>query len=119
MRSRRGGRWLPASWVGAAAQRAAVRKLMSADRNAWVRLRAAQGILAARDASALPVLIDLLREPSVAMGWQAEELLRWAAAAAPKEVYGKGSERERNACHAAWSGKRWLEWWGLAKSVAI
>ena len=57
---------------------AGVRKRLK-DPDAQVRLRAAQGLLAVRDADSLPVLIALLDEPAVEISWSAEELLHWVA----------------------------------------
>jgi HEAT repeat protein len=87
-------------------QRAIVRKLLN-DTAPVVRLRAAQGLLAAKDKDALPVLIALLEEPSVALAWQAEELLRWVAGEeAPEATVGAGSAESLQACRKAWEG-----WW--------
>jgi HEAT repeat protein len=69
------------------ADRAAVRQCLT-DREAEVRLRAAQGLLAGRDPSALPALIALLDARSVEGAWQAEELLRWTAGRAAPDVSG-------------------------------
>jgi HEAT repeat protein len=82
--------------------RAAVRKLL-ADAEPLVRLRAAQGLLAARDKAALPVLIALLDEPAVEISWQAEELLHWAAGdSAPEAVVGAATAVKRRCCREAW-----------------
>ncbi len=50
---------------------------MLTDADAGVRLRVAQGFLAARDARAIDVLIGLIETGSLDEAWQAEELLRW------------------------------------------
>jgi HEAT repeat protein len=82
--------------------RAGVRKLLD-DPEPMVRLRAAQGLLAARDKAALPVLIALLDEPAAETGWQAEELLHWAADdSAPDAVVGAATAAERRRCREAW-----------------
>jgi hypothetical protein len=92
--------------IGDAEQRAAVRKLL-ADASPVVRLRAAQGLLAAADGASLPALVQLLDEPSAEIAWQAEELLHWVAGKeAPAVAVGAATAGERKACRAAWEG--WL-----------
>jgi HEAT repeat protein len=92
--------------LGDRGQRAAVSKLFD-DADAMVRLRAAQGSLAAGDKSALPILIALLDRPETDIAWQAEELLHWAAADdSPEEVVGAGSPKEQESCQVAWQS-----WW--------
>src|SRR5262249_49853010 len=54
--------------------RNAVKKLL-ADKEAIVRLRAAQGLLAAHEKDAVPVLIDLLAGQPTDIVWQVEDLL--------------------------------------------
>jgi HEAT repeat protein len=82
--------------------REAVKQLLD-DPAPLVRLRAAQGLLAAKDKTGLPALIALLDEPDVALSWQAEELLHWAAGdTAPAEVVGAATEKERQKCRDAW-----------------
>jgi HEAT repeat protein len=82
------------------------RKLLN-DPNPLVRLRAAQGFLATKDKTVIPVLVALLREPSVELSWQAEELLHWSAAgSAPPETVGNGTPERRNGCQKAWEA-----WW--------
>jgi HEAT repeat protein len=72
-----------------------------------VRLRAAQGLLAAKDERGVPALIALLGSNDVAVCWQAEELLRWTAAEqSPRETIGVGSPDQRERCRAAWRA-----WW--------
>jgi HEAT repeat protein len=93
--------------VGNAEHKATVRRLL-ADADLMVRLRAAQGLLAGRDAAGLATLAELVAEPSVAVAWQAEELLRYAAGDdSPHELVGKMSEEERTRCRAAW--RRWVK----------
>jgi hypothetical protein len=96
---------------GSDEHRAKVREVMKTDNSPLVRLRAAQAILSKRDNSAIPVLIELLLEPSIAIGWQAEELLSWSAVSPPKEMYGTGTAEERKACHLAWQ-----QWWQQEQS---
>jgi hypothetical protein len=89
-----------------AGERAAVRKLL-ADRDVKVRLRAAQGLVAARDKEAVPTLVALLGEAPPAVAWQAEELLsRIAGDKAPAASLGAGREAERRKAHKAWD-----DWW--------
>jgi HEAT repeat protein len=95
--------------VGSPEQRAAVRELLS-DKDPLVRLRAAQGLLAARDQASIPVLLRLLNEPAVEISWQAEELLHWVAGdAAPEATIGAGSDLARQRCSKAWDS-----WWQRA-----
>jgi HEAT repeat protein len=91
---------------GNAQERAGVRQLLT-DPDAMVRLRVAQGLLAARDKSGLPVLVALLNDPRVEISWQAEELLHWAAQeSSPKATIGAGSSEARERCREAWD-----HWW--------
>jgi HEAT repeat protein len=64
--------------LGDEKQRKAVRNLLS-DREPMVRLRSAQGLLAGKDKEAIPTLIGLLNGATVAVSWQAEELLHYVA----------------------------------------
>jgi len=92
---------------GTPGQRALARKLL-ADTDASVRLRVAQGFLGAGEKDALPVLIELLAQAPIALAWQAEELLRYAAGEgeAPPPVLGDGNAPARAACRKAWAA-----WW--------
>jgi HEAT repeat protein len=91
---------------GGEEHRAAVRKCLS-DTDPDVRLRAAQGLLAAREKGAVPVLIGLLQDAPLDLAWQAEELLRWLAGMqAPEALVGSGGTRQREKCRAAWQA-----WW--------
>src|SRR5262249_52839147 len=55
----------------------------------------------------IPALITVLDAPSVALAWQAEELLQWAAGGgAPKPTVGSGSALDRKKCREAWE-----VWW--------
>jgi HEAT repeat protein len=92
--------------LGSTEQRQAAQKLLD-DKEPLVRLRAAQGLLAARDKAGIPALIALLEAGPVTLGWQAEELLRWAAGQeAPNRVIGDGDAEARKECRA-----RWETWW--------
>ena len=91
---------------GDAEQRAAVRKLLT-DTEPEVRLRAAQGLLAARDAAGLPTLTALLEGTPLETAWQAEELLRYVAGPeSPTAILGAGAAGDRRACREAWKA-----WW--------
>jgi HEAT repeat protein len=100
---RRAAAALAVALAGGAEDRDRVRKLL-ADPDANVRLRAAQGLLAARDVAGLGVLIDLLNEPDVAVSWSAEELLHWVAGdGAPAAKVGAASAAERKKAFDAWN----------------
>jgi HEAT repeat protein len=88
-------------------QRATAKKLL-ADSDPLVRLRTAQGLLGAKDKTAVPILIALLEDAPVLLAWQAEELLCYAAGegAAPGVVVGLGSADARQKCREAWAA-----WW--------
>jgi len=91
---------------GDADQRGDVRKLLT-DAEPEVRLRAAQGLLAAKDGSGVPVLAALLDGTPMETAWQAEELLRYIAGAeAPQAILGVGAADDRRACREAWQA-----WW--------
>lgn len=91
---------------GSPEERTRVRKLWT-DSNPSVRLRSAQGLLAAGEKAAIPVLIGLLEGVSTDVAWQAEELLHWVACeAAPDLTIGSGSPKACKACRTAWAN-----WW--------
>ncbi len=92
--------------LGDEANREAVRRCLT-DNKSNVRLRSAQGLLAAHDNAALPTLVALLDDGSLDVAWQAEELLRWVAGAkAPEPRVGMGVAAARRKCTSAW--KDWL-----------
>lgn len=92
---------------GSPEQRAAVRKLLS-DVAPFVRLRAAQGLLARKDKSSIPILISLLENTRIAVAWQAEELLHWVAGDDAPECYvGSGQAEIRKQCRSGWES-----WYG-------
>src|SRR5262249_41225264 len=67
---------------------------------------AAQGLLAGRDETPIPTLIDLLTEQDVRISWHAEELLHWLAGKeSPAEIVGSATYSSRQRCQAAW--KEW------------
>jgi HEAT repeat protein len=90
---------------GDAGQRAAVRRLLD-DAQPLVRLRAAQGLLAARDKTAVPALLALLTQDSVELALRAEEVLGQVAAdKAPAVALGEDGAQRRK-CRDAWEA-----WW--------
>jgi HEAT repeat protein len=91
--------------LGDGGQQELVRKLLT-DVDAVVRLRAAQGLLAGKDKTGIPTLIELLDQPDVPLAWQAEELLRYAAGTdAPETIVGAGG-KETKSCRKAWDDWR-------------
>ena len=101
--------------VGDIETKKSVKNLLT-DKDNRVRLRAAQGLLASGDKGVLPVLIDLLDDPSTAVCWQAEELLHWAAGyQLPPAVCGAADRVQRKNCQAAW--QRW--WARNGKELAL
>jgi hypothetical protein len=90
---------------GTADQRGAVRQLL-ADAEPRVRLRAAQGLLAAGDKQAAAALLALLTDAPFPIACQAEEwLVRLAGDQPPAALLGKEAEARRR-CRAAWE-----DWW--------
>jgi HEAT repeat protein len=91
---------------GLASNRVMISRLLH-DPVAQVRLRAAQGLLTAKDTQAIPVLISLLDHHLIEISWQAEELLHWIAGdQAPAETVGAATTEPRRKCKAAWQA-----WW--------
>jgi hypothetical protein len=106
LRVRRGAAAYALGRVGAVEHQALVRALL-ADTDPRVRLRAAQGLVAGKDKTAVPVLIALMEEAPLPVSSQAEELLfRIAADKAPSVSVGQGDAGARKQCRAAWTG-----WW--------
>jgi HEAT repeat protein len=92
--------------VGDAKTQAEVRRLLS-NTNITVRFRAAHGLLAARDRSAVPVLIGLVREGPTNLAWQAGDLLaRVAAEKTPSLAFAGQDEDARKKAAGAWEN-----WW--------
>jgi HEAT repeat protein len=86
--------------------RAAVRKLLTSP-VPLVRLRAAQGLLAAKDKAAIPALATLLDEKDTFIAWQAEELLHYVAGEdSPESTVGAGGAEAGKKCREAWDA-----WW--------
>ena len=101
--ARRGAAALAVGRSGTAEQRKEGRKLL-ADPEPNVRLRAAQGLIAARDRDAIPTLIELLAKAELA--GRAEDLLaRIAGDKAPKALLGETAE-SRRLCREGWE-----TWW--------
>jgi HEAT repeat protein len=91
--------------AGTEAQRVAVKRLL-ADGDSRVRLRAAQGLLAARNKDGLPALLDLLTTGPEDVAGRAEGLLAEVAGAAAPRGHLGSDDRQRRACRDAWEG-----WW--------
>jgi hypothetical protein len=107
--ARRGVAALMVGWYGTKEQRERVRKLLD-DADATVRFRAAQGLLAAGDKQAVPVLIAALAKGDLAIADHAEGLLQLAAGdTAPKALLTADADG-RAKCHAAWDA-----WWDQHK----
>ncbi len=89
--------------VGTRADCQAVRRLLT-DADPKVRLRAAQGLLSAKERAGLPVLVELLKDESRGGPAQlAEDTLRHVAGAgAPLASVGEERAEERAKARAAW-----------------
>ncbi len=86
---------------GTAEQRADVQKLL-ADPDPRVRFRAAQGLLAGRDRSAVPALIALVKDGPPDLAYQADELLSCAVGSrAAHARWGEDAQSRQN-CRSAW-----------------
>jgi hypothetical protein len=86
-------------------QRKAALRLLD-DAQPEVRLRAAQGFLAARNKVAVPVLVALLKKAAPELAETAEGLLLDIADTSAPKVHWKNSKEDREKCFAAW-----LAWW--------
>jgi hypothetical protein len=85
--------------------RALVKRLL-ADKEEVVRLRSAQGLLAANDKDAVPALIALLDSPAPDLLWQVEEqLLRIAGEEGPAAP--ASTDRKERQLYR----ERWAKWW--------
>jgi HEAT repeat protein len=92
--------------VGDDALRTEVRRLLQ-HRLFPVRFRAAHGLLAVRDKSAVPVLIDLVRAAPAPVAWQAQDLLaRVAMEKTPGLALNSQDAGARKKAAAAWE-----TWW--------
>jgi hypothetical protein len=88
---------------GSAEQRAAVRRRL-ADADPRVRLRAAQGLLAAGERAAVPALVKLLGDGPQEVAEEAEDLLRRLTRKQPPALGNTPATRRR--CREAWRA-----WW--------
>jgi HEAT repeat protein len=86
-------------------QRKVVKGLL-ADNDAEVRFRAAQGLLAARDQSGMPVLVELLHKGPFNVALQAEDLLGLTAQEKGPVAPLADTAEARQKCHDAWQA-----WW--------
>jgi HEAT repeat protein len=103
---RRGAAALVLGLVGEKDHVAAVKPLLE-DEQPRVRLRASQGLIAAREKDAVPVLIALLGDAPMADAVQAEELLRQVGGTkAPALFISDGTTEGRKKGHEAW-----VAWW--------
>jgi hypothetical protein len=103
--SRRAAAALIVGRSGTTQERDQVRPLLT-DREARVRLRAAQGLLAARDKSAVPALIALLGDGGQAAAEQAEDLLQCVASGKGPALALGSDDAGRRRC-----GDAWRAWW--------
>ncbi len=85
--------------------RNAVKKLL-ADKEAVVRLRAAQGLLAAHEKDAVPVLIELLAGQTADIVWQVEDLLLRIAGEGGPTAPSSSEPKDRQEYR-----ERWAKWW--------
>ncbi|HVS35019.1 MAG TPA: HEAT repeat domain-containing protein [Gemmataceae bacterium] len=87
---------------GTAEQRLAVQALLT-DPDPRLRFRAAQGLLAGRDRSAVPALIALLKDARPELARQADELLNCAIGVHAPHVPCADDAQSRQACKKAWT----------------
>jgi hypothetical protein len=92
---------------GTTADRDAVRKLL-ADKDCVVRYRAAQGLIAAADKSAVPALFSLLEDAPVSLAWQVEDMLYGLAedAGPTAGIAAEPDAADRRKCRELWAA-----WW--------
>src|SRR5207248_734468 len=77
------------------------------DQSQSVRLRACQGLIAGGDKRGIRPLIELLEAESLALAWQAEELLHFVAGnEGPKASVESGRATTRSA-----AVEEWKKWW--------
>lgn len=101
--------------LGTVEDRAIIKKLLQ-DASVEVQLRAAQGLVEAKEKEAIPVLIRLLTTARLELAWQAEDLLiRVAGPQSPQVSLSDGKETARQSCRKAWE-----EWWANSgKSIDL
>jgi hypothetical protein len=105
---RAGQRAAAAALVGARGtveQRKVVVRLLD-DASPLVRFHAAQGLLAGRDKTAIPVLVSLLKNGPAHLAENAEAILLEVAAATAPKVDWHNTKEDREKSHDAW-----LAWW--------
>lgn len=89
-----------------------MRKLLE-DPIPTVRLRSVQGLLAAKDKTAVPKLIALLNDAPTQALWQVEEMLhRLAGDKGPPESVAEGTPEKRQI-----AAKAWDKWWAANGSA--
>lgn len=103
--SRRAAAALVIGCSGTTEQRRLVRNLLT-DADAQVRLRAAQGLIAARQTLAVPTLIALLAQAPLPLAIQAEDLLRRVAGDDADIPRLGAADDLRRKCAASWQA-----WW--------
>jgi HEAT repeat protein len=103
--SRRAAAALLVGRSGNVDQRKVVRALLT-DRDAQVRFRAAQGLLIARDRTAVPALVGLLEDSPLSVAVRAEELLVRLAGERAPALSVRSGDGERRRCREAWTA-----WW--------
>jgi hypothetical protein len=103
--SRRAVAALVVGQFGSPAQRNDVKKLLT-DASPHVRFRAAQGLLAARDKSGVPVLVELLGKGPMTLALQAEDLLSVVAQEKGPNVALTEKEESRGKAQESWKA-----WW--------
>jgi HEAT repeat protein len=91
--------------VGTGEQLVQIRPMLR-DPESKVRFRAAQGLLAARDRTAVPVMISLLNESSSPWSWQVEDTLQRLAADKAPVLPQLTDDKGRQKAVAAWTA-----WW--------
>jgi HEAT repeat protein len=116
MPARRGAAAFVLGKVGTSADCREARQLLD-DPNLKTRLRASQGLLAAKDKSAIPVLVDLLdKAPTQEFGMQVEDALtRIAGDKAPPLSVAENFPKERQKVAGEW--KKW--WTGQEKTLNL
>jgi hypothetical protein len=111
--SRRAAAALVVGRSGDHSQQVAVQGLLI-DASFAVRFRAAQGLLAARDHTALPALIVVLADGPPPLAARADELLRCVAGSqAPRVVFAE-DKASRRRCAAAWT-----TWWRINRKIDL
>jgi hypothetical protein len=76
------------------------------DKDAEVRFRAAQGLVAKGERQALPILVEILQQASYDLAERAEEILTQVAGTTAPKVYLSAEAAARKKCYAAW--REWL-----------